>query len=49
MAALLIAEVTRRVNLKDQWQAVQNYLFRFILLAKYYQLLSVEQHTGIDL
>ena len=49
LAALLISEVTRRVNLRDKWQAVRIYLFRSILLARHCPPLSQEQHTIIVL
>jgi glycylpeptide N-tetradecanoyltransferase len=37
LAADLISEVTRRVNLRDKWQAVYHILLRFIHQAKHYQ------------
>lgn len=43
LAALLISEVTRRVNLRDKWQAVNVLLYRSILQAKIYQHPSPER------
>lgn len=48
LAALLISEVTRRVNLRDKWQAVPFMLSRSILLARTYRLLSPELPISID-
>lgn len=48
LAALLISEVTRRVNLRDKWQAVPFILFRSIRLARTYRLLSQELPITID-
>jgi hypothetical protein len=40
LAALLISEVTRRVNLRDKWQAVIFKILRYILLERIYLLPS---------
>ena len=48
IAALLISEVTRRVNKRDKWQAVILFLSRFIHLVKIYQLPSRGQPTTTD-
>ena len=45
----LIAEVTRRVNLRNKWQAViKLYYFRSILLEEFCLLLLLKQLIGID-
>lgn len=50
LAPLLIAEVTRRVNLRNKWQAViLNLIPRFTPLEKFYQLLSPKRPIGTDL
>jgi hypothetical protein len=48
-AAMLIEEVTRRVNLRDKWQAVIEESFRFIQLEETYRLLLQDPLTIIDL
>jgi glycylpeptide N-tetradecanoyltransferase len=49
LAALLISEVTRRVNLRDKWQAVIPKTFRFTLPARICPLPSPEPLTTIVL
>lgn len=47
LAPVLIKEVTRRVNLKDKWQAVTLGLHRFIRQARHSQLPSLKLGIGI--
>lgn len=48
LAALLIAEVTRQVNLRNKWQAVNCWWFRSTLQELCCQLLSPKQFITID-
>lgn len=49
LSPTLIKEITRRVNLKDKWQAVTSPLFSSIPQVRCSPLHSAKRHTGIDL